>query len=648
MNRRMTCALIKHEMFALLLPLVFIVLCFITIEVGLSRLGNSDPDAFPWIFWLLFGLVFGSGLIARERRLRTDLVLGTLPVAAWKTHAFRFLFRGTFLPALVLALMFLKLPMDQLFYMRTLPYRDYQFIEAIMAALAGFAIGAAVSAAVRRESLALGGGFLGVITAFVIMLTIFLVHPENNLVFSSTYDSIPWLEGILVIACLVAVIMAVRTRDPGSRREFGRMSIPILACFAVGGILMWVWPYYLLSAPLEKLGSITRMQSVPGSNEVILNGNARFGGRLGLYRVGETDSNRMTSVIYRFSPSRTGKYTAVLNPQRYLWKHGNRLQIFTLDGTETSVPHAGYLSYQQGRWSPDDAYYATMQLDGEFYTDSRGKDQRSKEIVFISPDPGTPTVTWEPETLDGRVPGVLFPVGWLNTEHLICCYMPEFTLGPCGPVEIWQVSPGTGSGHKIWTGDLCMPPFSEWQMKKRYVILNRDRNSVVLLKRESAEQNVQGWLTEIFLDGREPQIHRELPGTSEICPDQTDSKIAWQENSKLADGALVTDLIVYDLHTMDSKSFRLPRVSALIISPDGHYAATRVYDKFHPDFDRIILVNLTTGEKTTVLEAVSEMVWTDRNILAVLAYRGTELGYLDPITGEYKQRLKLPSRGGEI
>ncbi len=649
MKRQMIPALLKLETVALSIPFIFTVVIFVALELLLSGFGNGDPQPYPWIFWMLLGLVFGAGLVARERRLSTDRILGTLPVPAWKFHGLRFAFRSVFLPILVLILICFKPLLDRLFYHRTLPGADSQIVLAVIAALVGLSYAAAVSSVVRRESIALGGGFMGIMGTGVLFIGIILLHPENHLIFSTSFKLLPWLGCILFPAGAISVIQAVETRDAGSSREINRMIIPLLAAVGISSVILWIAPYYLLAQPLEKRTKLSYIKAIPGSDAVLLASR----NSPGLFRVTDTDSIRLTGNLIRFNPSSTGRFINVLRQRRFLWQHGSQLQLLDIDGEKVRPPVTGYISYQHGAWSPDDRYFATVKLaDNQLIKKPATKAdkitrKRTRVILFLPSDPEKPPWEWRPVPADAWATGALIVVGWKDSGHLICVSAPKLKQSSCGPVEIWEISPESRSGSKVWTGDLCLPPFFEWQRAPVSMFINRERNSIFLICREPSESDSQGRLLEIFPDGGELVIHAEHLDLSDTWIDHTDSHICWITTGGKSRGSRYSDLIVHDINSMSSKSFRLPGITSALLSPNGKFAACHGYDKTHPEYNGVTMVNLATGETRVSLESVDEMIWTDRNRLAVLSHKGTEFGYLDPETNRYTKRLELIGRGGD-
>ncbi len=657
MTVRRVYALIHQDMRAVAIPLAGCVL-IIACMVGISVRGSFGPFEIPFPVWLLFGMVTGAGIFARDRRTGIAPTLQSLPVSHLSRGLVRLVFRLFLVAVTILVVIEIVKQFDLLYWAsgRTWAspnlaiqklqqlYRNVPGMmkTALQAALIGFMPAAVFSTVVRREATAFGAAFLTLLTAMILFVAVMVLHTLQGLASAALFNLF-WLWTALVSAgAVIAIIRGLTLREPEPRPALVRTIRPLAISVVVCGILYAASPYYLLARAPLLMSEMTMAAAIPGSRDVIVEARGDLGDSdvsFGVWRMGLGRMNRLTD----FSPIRVivspdGRLMAIPRPSLHVWVYRRPvLDIHDISG-KLIRRESGYPITYDGEWSPDSRWFACPGLLG------------SEGGIFIIPASGEgPRVECRMNMPDSpaaylQIPGI---IGWLEDGSVIA-YSTRFIPDTGSLTRIVRIVPGEPA-TLIWEGNLW-PYKVNREMFRAATALVPDRKSIIVPRWSGPDSNWQPKtvsLLEISIETGVMEFITEMPMAT-IGGDAGKRLIYWtdtQADTLSGNAGLVTEINVLETGSRMIRTIRVPHVIPDSMSPDGRWLAAHGTGGMDPKLAQLVIVELDTGVSRVMDRTVSSTLWLDDGSLAVISGMKNELGIVDPATGDYQLIRKL--RGGD-
>jgi hypothetical protein len=680
MTARQFVAIARHDLRASLMPLAGSTLALVgAMTINMQR--NNEPMKLPIAVWLLFGLIMGAGLIARDRRLGLNTCHDTLPQHPSAVAAVRFAVRMITVLGFTALFLYLKwhfnykiFSPEWLCYSNPniyMPYKDaiwqhitLVFPNALLAALTGFSLSAAFSAVSRRESTAAGAAFLSLLIFAVSLSVMALLHPcKAILIRMSLRSPLHWSAIVITVAGFTALLRSMSFKEQDSKPAVSRVIPPLAAALVIVLVLTAAAVYQFALTPLEKADEIYLAGAITDKSDDMIVVAQKDGIPLSIWRFGPETSKRLTNNPLAFHMVASEHHLAmfVLSQAEFLPRTRNSsIEIHDNRGGLIRRIYNQF-EFSSGQWSPDGRYYAHFT-----------RTDNGIGLVFIPPHETerileTPLDVKNDSILMNRnnMPGI---AGWTGNGFLIC-YNIFWQENDTDHTRIWKVFPGE-SPEMLWEGNLW-PERTVHNYKRDLLKWNDYRNSVMLPVWQ--DDRFMPVLHELSVDnGHINPIHEVMLSMDSM--DDWTRNIAWSDSepllakteasamimlnypvpgfelARLNTSFTIPVLFVMDPETLEITKFRGVYMHRPVFSRDNRFAAGYEFT----DGGRLVVMDTHTGKRKIIDVAPSNAqqrsnreldviryIWTGAGNIAVMLRNKEEIGLVNPLTGQYEPLLQL-------
>ncbi len=649
MKNNMITKLIGQDLRAVLAPVIGGALMLV-LAVIIHAQGDNRPLHIPEYAWILFGILMGAGLMARDRRLGADKYFAALPVRPVSTVMIRFLTRLVVASVVTGVLVILKWRFD-LFFSAGTRFMEFTFLapevaeaysnipqllmQTIRWTILGLAPTAAFSAAFRRESSAVASTVILIIVVLLAALVILWLHPLNHVLMMLPLQTItPPFEILILIASVIALIANAGLREPELKYTWVRIIAPVTIAVIGSMGLMAFTPYQIVDMPLEKMDQMSFLDQI--APNPITDGNTllygwRYGRPAGIWRItSETDVIKVTESFRMLSvtPSLSGNYLAAFVVSELSDQPGMQIEILNIQGElmRRERVNTGFPGY--GLWSPDEQWFVTsVRTAGGI------------GAVFIPSSASEPVLTSTFDVIPyNRDTRTIRPAGWFDNETLVF-YDLEHISDNRSITRLWQMTPGQ-TPEMIWEGD-------EWPYRVSQTYFDYfssvipERKSVILPAwpgddTVSPEYSLRAPVMEVFPFTGKSEFLAEIPMQT-IGYNAEKRVMVWSDTEYQGDDTR-TWTVAMDIESRHRQVF----VDIKLHRPEVSLCGRWIFTWGSPDTGHNAhLIDLETMKTKPVAYVLKQAVWTDTSQLAVIHEDGRQYGLIDPDTGVFTSVLKL-------
>ena len=586
----------------------------ITALLGLiNRHSPSSTRQIDHVIWVLFGLLLGVGIRARDFRTGIHTWLDALPVRPAAIVAVRFIWRLLVVAAGGFILFWLHTLLRSGLTGFAWEWQHRNALPSIYTGVAAFSLCALFAVIVRKELPAMGLGLLSLILVSAVyekLLGLYRLYAASHL-----------LIVILAAACFGGCLWATWKAGKSRSQRLKRALLPLAAGIVLAAGFGSIWSRYLLLMSLHNADAYFMIHPVPAREGGLIVGRQQYMGEYFFTDPWLVTTDGNTKLPITIATQCITISDIIPSPDGVLFATAKG--IFTVqEGRIIPVEYP----FVSGLWSADSRFFAYVS-------------RNSKRLAIIPVGTRGKEIAWELDKRTGfNIRFIL--AGWLDANTLVVG-QELITDQRTEQARLWTLSTG-GEKTLLWQGAPWEQP-SWLSPLPGCLVVYPARRSVVMLRQSGQENNAV--VEELFVETRRMTRHGTIGIAHGYCPLATEnhSLLGWFEEH--TSGPLEFHLM--DLQTGSRKSyafvaqdfdpvlwkihFNVPR-----ISPNGQYLAAA------KGRDTLALLDLTSGRVSKFTVPVLLWTWTRKNNLFICNW--TRISYLQVKTKNMHTILQTNDR----